>query len=153
MSTLIENLLIPLPGFTLPSDFPWRVRFILAVDEQLKRLRATGHYMPARFFGYFFQGEQAIGVSGSWTVSLDSAPPLGVIPKELMRLTNNQYSITSATRSMLPEFMLIHDRVDGTCWLWRFAYGLRFVEAVEPFEGGGDELGFDDAENRRFFGP
>src|SRR5579862_7304763 len=90
MSAVLENLLIPLPGFSLPTDFPWRVRFILAVDEQLKRLRATGHYVPSRFFGYFFQGDQAIGVSGSWTVSLDSAPPLGSIPKEILRLTNSQ---------------------------------------------------------------
>ena len=152
MSTLLENLLIPLPGFTLPADFPWRVRFISAVDDQLKRLRATGHYLPARFFGYFFQGDQAIGVSGSWTVSLDSAPPLGLIPKEIFRLTNGQYTIASASRSTLPEFMLIHDRCQGACWLWKFSYGLRFVEAVEPVTGD-DDLGYDDAENQRLSGP
>lgn len=152
MSAVLENLLIPLPGFALPADFPWRVRFILAVDEQLKRLRATGHYVPSRFFGYFFQGEQAIGVSGSWTVSLDSAAPLGNIPKEILRLTNGQFSIASSARSVLPEFMLVHDRLDGSCWLWKFPYGLRFVEAIEPFDGD-DDFGYDDAENHRLLGP
>jgi hypothetical protein len=28
--------------------------------------------------------------------------------------------------------VLIHDRHDGACWLWRFAYGVRFVMATEP---------------------
>jgi hypothetical protein len=28
--------------------------------------------------------------------------------------------------------MLIHDRLDGACWLWRFAYGRRFVMATDP---------------------
>ena len=62
---MLENLLVPLPGFTLPPDFPWRIKFIAAVDEQLRRLRATGHYVPARFFGYYFQGMSPVGISAS----------------------------------------------------------------------------------------
>jgi hypothetical protein len=151
-----ENLLVPLPGFMLPADFPWRVRFIAAVDEQLRRLRATGHYVPARFFGYYFHGATPMGVSGSWTVALDLAAPWRQVNASLERLTCGQFSIASEARGVDPDFMLVHDRFDGACWLWRFGFGLRFVEATEPVAGAdrddggsyGGELG-----DRRLLGP
>ena len=149
---MTDNLLIPLPGFALPADYPWRVRFISAVDDQLRRLRASGHFIPSRFFGYYFQGECPIGVSGSWTVSLEPSPTLSRLTAEIGRLTNGLYSIASASRAMAPDFLLIHDRRDGACWLWKFPFGLRFVEAVEPVEEGEDP-GFDGAENHRLLGP
>ena len=68
---ITQNVLIPLPSFALPSDFPWRIGFVSLVDQQLRRLRATGHFVPPRFFGYFFRGATPVGVGGSWTVSLD----------------------------------------------------------------------------------
>ena len=37
--TMPDNVLIPLPGFQLPNDFPWRVGLVAMVDEQLRRLR------------------------------------------------------------------------------------------------------------------
>jgi hypothetical protein len=49
--TMPDNVLIPLPGFQLPGDFPWKVGFVAMVDDQLRRLRATGHFLPPRFFG------------------------------------------------------------------------------------------------------
>ena len=139
-----ENLLVPLPGFTLPRDFPWRVRFIAAVDEQLHRMRATGHYEPARFFGYYIQGAAPVGVSGSWTVALEDSAPWRQLNAALERLTCGQFSIMSPSREAEPDFMLVHDRRDGACWLWGFTFGLRFVEATEPMLGFGDGSGDDD---------
>jgi hypothetical protein len=150
-----ENLLIPLPGFTLPPDFPWRVRFISAVDEQLRRLRATGHYVPARFFGYYFQEQVPMGVSGSWTVALETAAPWRQLSAALDRLTCGQFSIVSDARGVDPDFMLVHDRLDGACWLWRFGFGLKFVEATEPVANEGSDGGQMGGElgDRRLLGP
>ena len=145
-----DNLLIPLPGFELPADFPWRIGFVTLVNDQLRRLRATGYFMPPRFFGYYFQGHMPVGVSGSWTVSLDATQPVSLLPGMLDQLTHGQYSITSSGRSAAPDFMLIHDRRDGACWLWSFAEGLQFVEAVEPTNEDG---GWDDAEQPKLLGP
>lgn len=149
-----DNVLIPLPGFRLPADFPWRVRFITAVEDQLKRLRATGHFSPPRFFGYFFRGGEPVGVSGNWMVTLDSVRPVCELPAKIDRLTHGQYNITSDARENTPEFLLVHDRRDGACWLWRFSYGLRFVEATEPVEGngGGDGTAWGWG-NRKLLGP
>jgi hypothetical protein len=147
-----DNVLIPLPNFTLPVDLPWRVHFIGAVNDQLRRMHATGHYAPPRFFGYYFQGGSPIGVSGSWTVSLDPIPLLARLPDELKRATQGSYSITTVARDSDPEFLLVHDRRDGACWLWKFAYGLRFVEATEASTGE-DDCGHDSSENRRLLGP
>ena len=152
MRATSENILIPLPAVALSADFPWRIRFIAAVDEQLRRLRATGHFVPARFFGDYFQGDQPIGVSGSWTVTLEQADPVAQLPEEVERATQGRYSIVSRSRAETPEFILIHDRKDGCCWLWRFAFGMRFVEAVEPFERA-RELDVDDAGNDGLFAP
>jgi hypothetical protein len=145
-----ENVLIPLPGFELPLDFPWRVGFVSLVDEQLRRLRATGHFLPPRFFGYYFQGQTPIGIGGSWTVSLDPTRPASLLPELLNRLTHGQYSITTRGPIGKPDYLLVHDRRDGACWLWTYEDGLKFVEAVEPMHGGG---GFDDAETPRLLGP
>jgi len=56
-----RNILIHLPDFELPIDFPWRVRFVAAVDAQLRRMRATGRYKPGRFFGCFCPGSPPRG--------------------------------------------------------------------------------------------
>jgi hypothetical protein len=144
-----ENVLIPLPGFQLPGDFPWRVGFVGLVDDQLRRLRATGHFLPPRFFGYYFQGRTPVGVGGSWTVSLDGARPANLLPGMLDRVTHGQYSIMTNGRDSTPDYLLVHDRRDGACWLWSFDDGLRFVESVEPMIGGG----WDDEEASKLSGP
>ena len=143
-----QNVLIPLPGFQLPADFPWQVGFVALVDDQLRRLRATGHFLPPRFFGYYFQGHVPVGVGGSWTVSLDAARPVSLLPGLLDRITHGIYSITSGGPKQRPDYLLVHDRRDGACWLWTFDEGLRFVEAVEPTTGG-----HDDAETPKLLGP
>jgi hypothetical protein len=72
---MAENVLIPLPGFQLPVDLPWRVGFVALVEDQLRRLRATGRFLPPRFFGYYFRANVPVGIGGSWTVSLDATEP------------------------------------------------------------------------------
>jgi hypothetical protein len=140
MSLITENILVPLPGFALPRDYPWRVRFVAAVDEQLRRLRSTGYFVPPRFFGYFFQGQQAVGVTGNWVVTLDADTVLGDLPADIEELTHGQYSIASASNDVVPDFLLLHDTHDGSCWLWRFSFGLRFVESNEPVRENSDHL-------------
>ncbi len=129
-----DNVLIPLTGSTLPTDFPWRVRFIAAVDEHLQKLRSTGHFIPPRFFGYYFRGDTPVSVSGNWTVTLDPVPPISQLPEIIEYVTQGKYSISSKSRDQLPEYMLVHDRFDGTCMLWSFEHGLKFVEATDPVE-------------------
>lgn len=146
-----DNVLIPLPGFALPVDFPWRVGFVGLVNDQLRRLRATGHFLPPRFFGYYFQSKTPVGVGGSWTVSLDATQPATLLPEMVDQLTHGRFSITTPRRDELPEYILVHDRRDGACWLWSFLDGLRFIESVEPVvacDGGNDE-----AEKPKLLGP
>lgn len=147
-----DNVLIPLPGFTLPPDYPWRVRFVSAVDDQLRRLRASGHFLPPRFFGYFFQGSQPVGVSGNWTVTLDAEPPILDLPDRVDRLTHGRFQMVSEMENQRPDFLLVHDRRDGACWLWRFTFGLQFVEATEPYTGD-DSGNFGGSENQKLLGP
>lgn len=149
---MTDNALIPLPGFTLPVDFPWRIRFIAAVDEHLRRLRATGHFVPGRFFGYYFRGTVPMSVSGNWTVTLDNEPPVSQLPEVIDYITQGKYSIASGAPDRLPDFMLIHDRRDGACWLWEFGHGLRFVEAVEPVVEA-EDASIDGSEKPNLLGP
>ena len=126
-----DNVLVPLPGITLPPDLPWQARFVELVEEHLRRLSAGGQFEPPRFFGYYFRGGEPVGVTGNWTVLLERHAPLMRLPEMLDALTCGQFNIVAHGDSD-PEFMLIHDRHDGACWLWRYAYGLRFVMASEP---------------------
>lgn len=143
-----ENVLIPLPGFRLPEDYPWRTGLVEAVDLQLRRLRATGHFSPPRFFGYYFQAGTPVGVAGSWTVTLDHRRPVSLLPGLLEPLTQGKYSIVSATQAKNPDFVLVHDRRDGACWLWTFNDGMRFIESLDPVMNG-----LDDAEASKLAGP
>lgn len=149
---MTDNLLIPLSGFRLPTDFPRRIGFVAAVDEHLQRLRATGHFVPSRFFGYYFRGAQPMAVSGSWTVTLDMMSPIAELAEVVDNLTGGKFDITSVSRNRLPDYILVHDRHDGTCYLWAFEHGLKFVEATEPVSEGQDN-GFDDAQNPKLLGP
>jgi hypothetical protein len=120
------------------------------VNAQLRKLRATGHFLPPRFFGYYLQGETPVGVGGSWTVLLDAIKPATLLPRLLQPITRGLYSIKSEGAHDSPEYLLVHDRRDGACWLWTFADGMRFVEAVEPIEGGDWS---DGTEQRKLLGP
>jgi hypothetical protein len=124
------------------------VGFVSLVDDQLKRLRTTGHFLPPRFFGYYFESNVPIGVGGSWTVSLDATRPATLLPEAVEQVTHGQYSIVSPAAHKRPEFVLIHDRRDGACWLWSFQDGLRFIEAVEPTDGSD----WSDTEERKLRG-
>jgi hypothetical protein len=135
---MTANVIVPLPHFRLPSDLPWRVRFIDLVEEQLRRLRASGHFLPPRFFGYYFSGNDPIAVAGSWTVRLEARAPLTELPKALERVTLGRFNIVGRGRRH-PTHMLIHDRRDGACWLWDYDHGMRFVESLEPVEDQQDE--------------
>jgi hypothetical protein len=151
---MTDNVLIPLPGFTLPADYPWKIRFVSAVDEQLRRLRASGKFLPPRIFGYFFQGTSPVAVSGNWTVTLNPTRPISDLPDRIDRLTQGRFSIVSEAEENLPEFLLIHDRRDGACWLWRFAYGLQFVEATDATSEGDDGTNpLGGSENQKLLGP
>lgn len=150
---MTDNVLIPLPGFTLPGDFPWRIRFVDAVNEQLRRLRTTGAFQPPRFFGYFFQGGFPVAVSGNWTVTLDAEGDIADLSDRIDELTQGRFPISSDLDERLPDFLLIHDRRDGACWLWRFAYGLQFVEATEPVTGGDDSGTLGGPGNHKLLGP
>src|ERR1039458_4821467 len=106
-SANMENVLIPLPGFTLPENFPWQVKFVSLVDGQLRRLHASGRFLPPRFFGYYFQGGDPVAVSGSWTVTLDHEPQVMNLPSALEDLTLGQYAIASRSHHADPDFLLV----------------------------------------------
>jgi hypothetical protein len=143
-----ENLLIPLCGFVLSSEFPQEVRFTSLVEEHLRKLRVKGRFEVPRFFGYYFQAGVPNAVAGGWTVSLDPVPAIMTLPSRLDKLTYGQFRITSPTRETSPDFMLVQDRLDGACWLWSFEFGRRFVESDEAVLNGPDEV-----VNHKLLGP
>jgi hypothetical protein len=142
---MTENVLVRMP-FRLPADYPWRVRFVGAVDEELRRLRAAGAFRPGRFFGYYFRHGRPVGVSGAWTVTLDATSVTMALLDAIGEATHGQFSVMALSDDGEPDFMLVHDRRDGSCWLWGYPWGLRFVESTEPVLEG---LTWDDAQNRK----
>ncbi|MDP1580512.1 MAG: hypothetical protein Q8M02_09555 [Candidatus Didemnitutus sp.] len=139
---MTDNLLIELPELRLPRDLAKRVKFIEAVEEHARRLGITGRYDPTRFIGYYFAGAFPIVVSGHWSVTLDDVPLLRSVREIVERITENRFSIRSKSEEVPPEFMLVHDRFDGCCWLWEYAHGRRFLEARQPvLSGGWDDEG------------
>lgn len=151
---MMDNLIIDLPELKLPRDLAWRVKFIDAVEEHARRLGIHGRYEPTRFIGYYFAGDYPVVVSGHWTVTLDDVPLLRRVRDLIERITDERFSIRSGSEQASPEFMLLHDRLDGACWLWEYAHGRRFLEARTPVTsfGGLEEFG-EEGKGPRLLGP
>lgn len=137
---MMDNLLIDLPEIRLPVDMAWRVKFVDAVERHAERLGIAGKFHAPRFFGYYFTGTHPVVMAGHWTVMLDEVPLMRRLRQAIGRVTENRFSISSRAEGTEPEFMLVHDRHDGSCWLWDFLHGRRFLEASEPVSG------WDDAD-------
>lgn len=147
------NLLIPLPGFTLPPDFARQVGFVAAIDEY-RAEEPTVRYEPARFFGYYFEGGAPVGVSGAWTVALENSEAWEELHAALERLTGGQFSVNAELGEEAPDYLLVNDRWSGMCWLWSFGFGRQFVSATEAVlrpdssrrtaRGGGDGPGWTE---------
>ena len=129
---MTDNIIIDLPEIRLPRDLAWRVKFIEAVEEHVRHLGVSGHFEPPRFFGYYFVGRNPVVLARHWKVTLDATSLLWRLRQILERITEKRFSIVSESEDTPPEYLLVHDRHDGACWLWGYAQGKRFVEAFEP---------------------
>jgi len=129
---MTDNIIIDLPEIRLPRDLAWRVKFIEAVEEHVRHLGVSGHFEPPRFFGYYFVGRNPVVLARHWKVTLDATSLLWRLRQILERITEKRFSIVSESEETPPEYLLVHDRHDGACWLWGYAQGKRFVEAFEP---------------------
>jgi len=132
---MTDNIIIDLPEIRLPRDLAWRIKFIEAVEEHVRHLGVAGHFQAPRFFGYYFAGRHPVVLARHWKVTLDSAPLLFRLRQILERMTDHQFSIGAEREDSVPDYLLVHDRFDGACWLWGFEQGRRFVEAHEPVGG------------------
>lgn len=153
---MTENTLIALNEFKLPSDFAWRVKFMDAVDEHLRRLGVTGQMRPPRFFGYFFEGGEPVVLTGRWTVRLNTGPLFTRLELAVDRITAGEYPINSQREGDDPEFLLVHDRFDCRCWLWRFGFGRRFLESTDPVSlvpENSDTSELSGGEDQKLLGP
>jgi len=131
---MMDNLIIDIPELRLPRDMAWRVKFIEAVEQHAGRLGITGRFKVPRFFGYYFTGSHAVVVAGLWTVLVDDAALLRRLRVTVEQITDHRFNIASQEEGGEPEFMLVNDSHDGSCWLWDYQHGRRFLEASEPVE-------------------
>lgn len=141
---MTDNTLIDLPEIRLPRDMAWRIKFVEAVEQHAHRLGITGHFKAPRFFGYYFTGTHPVIVAGHWTVMLDEVPLMRRLRQTIDQLTEHRFSIASQREGSEPEFMLVHDRHDGSCWLWDYLHGRRFLESSDPVATWGSGVESDE---------
>jgi len=144
---MMDNTLIDLPEIRLPLDMAWRVKFVDAVEQHAQRLGIAGRFQTPRFVGYYFTGAHPVVMAGHWTVMLDEVPLLRRLRQTIERVTSFRFTIASEGEGLEPEFMLVHDRHDGSCWLWDFLHGRRFLEASEPVAHWGRDDAVDNGGN------
>ncbi|MEN9402516.1 MAG: hypothetical protein RL091_1219 [Verrucomicrobiota bacterium] len=129
---MTDNMIIDIPELRLPRDMAWRVKFIEAVEDHARRLGIAGRFKVPRFFGYYFTGNRSVVVAGLWTVLVDDAELLRRLRNTVEKITDNRFNFATAHEGGEPEFMLVNDSHDGSCWLWDYAHARRFLEAAEP---------------------
>ena len=141
------NILINLPGFTLPRDYAWRVGIVDKVNRHLRELAErerrnlgiesetevrTRSFLVPRFAGYYFIERQPVALTSYAQVNLDREHPIAHLAEQVDAATEGQYRIVNAKGEAAPLYILVHDRHTEACWLQRFEHGKRFVTAVEP---------------------
>ncbi|HYC70772.1 MAG TPA: hypothetical protein VEB66_06165 [Opitutaceae bacterium] len=129
---MTDQRLIDLPGLRLPHDLARRAKFVAEVERVARRLGLNCDYEPPRFVGYYFLGTQPVVAAGRWTVTVGETELLDQLQVIVQRVTEGRFAIASEGPAEKPEFMLIHDRYDGSCWLWDFTHGHAFLSAEEP---------------------
>jgi len=129
---MTDNMIIDIPELRLPRDMAWRVKFIEAVEDHARRLGITGRFKVPRFFGYYFTGSRAVVVAGLWTVLVDDAELLRRLRLTVEKLTGNRFNIATAQEGGEPEFMLVNDSHDGSCWLWDSNTAAAFWKRASP---------------------
>jgi len=153
---MTDNMIIDIPELRLPRDMAWRVKFIEAVEDHARRLGINGRFKVPRFFGYYFTGHRAVVVAGLWTVLVDDADLLKRLRITVEKITDNRFNIATADEGGEPEFMLVNDSHDGSCWLWDYTHGRNFLEASDPVAMGVDDEdrpGDDPDRGPRLLGP
>ncbi|AOS43457.1 hypothetical protein Verru16b_00502 [Lacunisphaera limnophila] len=153
---MTDNMIIDIPELRLPRDMAWRIKFIEAVEDHARRLGISGRFKVPRFFGYYYTGQRAVVVAGLWTVLVDDAELLRRLRHTVEKITDRRFNIASATEGGEPEFMLVNDSHDGSCWLWDYEHGRRFLEASDPVIFGQlDEYPAEDdaGQGPRYLGP
>jgi hypothetical protein len=153
---MMDNMIIDIPEIRLPRDMAWRVKFVEAVEDHARRLGLAGRFQVPRFLGYYFTGPRAVVVAGLWTVVVNDARLLRGLRLTVEKITDHRFSIASQREGGEPDFMLVHDSHDGSCWLWDYLHGRRFLEADEPMarDVAGDDLLDEEAgEGPKFLGP
>ena len=141
------NVLINLPGFTLPRDYAWRVGLVEKMNNYLRQLADQERsqlgpddatevrprtFVVPRFTGYYFVDKQPVAIMSYALVNLDRLHPIAHLIEQVDAATSGDYRIVNAKGEADPLYLLIHDRHTGACWLQRFEHGKRFVTAVEP---------------------
>lgn len=153
---MTDNMIIDIPELRLPRDMAWRIKFIEAVEDHARRLGIQGRFKVPRFFGYYFTGQRAVVVAGLWTVLVDDAELLRRLRLTVERITDHRFNIASISEGGEPEFMLVNDSHDGSCWLWDYEHGRRFLEAGDPVAFREDDAGGsgeDPGRGPRLLGP
>lgn len=153
---MTDNMIIDIPELRLPRDMAWRIKFIEAVEDHARRLGIQGRFKVPRFFGYYFTGQRAVVVAGLWTVLVDDAELLRRLRLTVERITDHRFNIASISEGGEPEFMLVNDSHDGSCWLWDYEHGRRFLEAGDPVAFREDDIGEagdDPDRGPRLLGP
>lgn len=143
---MTDQTLIHLPEIRLPRDFAGRLKFVEAVENHVRLLGITGRFEPPRFVGYYFAGRHPVVLARHWKITLGSAPLLWRLHEMLDRMTGRKFNLVTDSDESVPDYLVVHDRYDGVCWLWEFEQGRRFVGALQPVENqggypaeGGDE--------------
>lgn len=153
---MTDNMIIDIPEIRLPRDMAWRVKFVEAVERHARRLGIAGRFKVPRFLGYYFTGRRAVVVAGMWTVLVEDAVLLCGLRRMVDEITGRRFSIASTREGGDPEFLLVNDSRDGSCWLWDYEHGRRFLEAEEPATHepeDGDLLGDGPGDGPKLLGP
>jgi hypothetical protein len=142
--SMMDHSLIELPNFRLPRDLAWRVKLIEAIEDHLRVHGSRERFDPPRFYGYYFCRRHPVVLARHWKVTLEPVPLFSHLRVFVERLTEKKFNFVAEVEGTEPEYLLVHDRFDESCWLWEFEQGRRFVGAHLPVTG--ENLCMDDPE-------
>lgn len=127
-----DNVIVPLHGmFSFPRGFVSDIGLVQRINWDLFQNGFKPKFVLPRFVGFYVQDDVPIGVAGLMVVKLSSRDLCKLRLDELDHWTKGQQSIIGDSKT-IPGFVLILDSYDGSCHLWSFPEGIRFLQSTEP---------------------
>lgn len=124
-----------LPGMILPRTLAFDIGLMEAMEDHVERTRKriVRFFRAPRFIGIYFNHTQPVAICQFCRANLPLRPEVRFLWMKVDSFARRERCIVAEKGSLEPPFIVVHDSLDGSCWLYPFEQGRRFLTVGPVF--------------------